>query len=165
MRVEKDSNSAIRGLHAQVDSAVAPLTTRHAERLRCGRGCTQCCVDELTVSAAEAERIRHEYPTVIQEEAAPVGACAFLGAEGECRVYDARPYVCRTQGLPLRWFGEHEGEVVELRDICPLNDAAGDEALETLAAEDCWLLGPVEGQLAMLSGAAARVSLRGMFHG
>ena len=165
MRVEKDSNSAIRSLHAEVDAAVGPLTQRHAGRLRCGRGCHECCVDELTVSAAEAERIRREYPGVLKEEAGATGSCAFLGGEGECRVYEARPYVCRTQGLPLRWFGEHDGQVVELRDICPLNDIASDEPLESLDADDCWLLGPVEGKLAMLSGASQRVPLRGMFHG
>ena len=44
----------------------------------------------------------------------PPGACAFLDGEGACRVYDSRPYRCRTQGLPLRWFDEGPfGEPVE----------------------------------------------------
>jgi len=29
--------------------------------------------------------------------------CAFLGCEGECTVYEARPLICRTHGLPLAY--------------------------------------------------------------
>lgn len=29
--------------------------------------------------------------------------CAFLGREGECTVYAARPVICRTHGLPLAY--------------------------------------------------------------
>ncbi len=85
-----------------------------------------------------------------------------LGAEGECRVYASRPYVCRTQGLPLRW--AEAG--TERRDICPLNDAAGD--LLELPPEACWTLGPVEQRLAAAQarasgGEATRVTLRSLF--
>ncbi|MFW5788732.1 MAG: hypothetical protein ACOCW3_02220, partial [Spirochaetota bacterium] len=32
---------------------------------------------------------------------APRRRCAFLGRSGECTVYEGRPIICRTHGLPL----------------------------------------------------------------
>jgi hypothetical protein len=135
-----DALAALRQLHDEVDRDAGALAERHRGRLRCGRGCHACCVDGLTV----------------------------LGEAGECRIYPARPYVCRTQGLPLRWLeaGTRDEEVVERRDICPLNEAG--EPLETLRPGECWTLGPVEQRLRRLQvaergGAGRRVALRDLF--
>jgi len=43
--------------------------------------------------------------------------CAALDAEGRCRIYAARPLVCRTHGVPVRV----EGAV----SACPRNFPAG----------------------------------------
>jgi len=97
----------------------------------------------------------------------PAGACAFLDAGGSCRVYAERPYVCRTQGLPLRWIEERgSDEMVELRDICPLNDRGS--PIEELDPDECWTLGPAEGRLGELQrlwgdGSMKRVPLRALF--
>ena len=164
-----EAQDALRRLHAEVDRAAGALAERHRGRLRCGRGCAACCVDALTVFEVEAERIRRAHGALLAEGAphAP-GACALLGPEGECRVYADRPYVCRTQGFPLRWLEEvGEGdEIVEARDICPLNLPG--PPLETLPEDACWLLGPVEERLAALQhaldgGAGRRVALRSLF--
>jgi len=152
--------SKIVELHAEVDAAVAPLHTRHGERLHCEVGCTACCVDDITVFAIEAEHIVEHCAEVLAEQPGPSGACAFLDARGACRIYAHRPYVCRTQGLPLRWLDE----AGDHRDICPLNDPG--EPIETLPAEACWTLGPVEGRLARLQGETlTRVALRDLFVG
>jgi len=163
-----DAQEALRRLHAEVDRAAGALAERHRERLRCGRGCSACCVDGLTVFEVEAERIRSAHPELLASGVPhSPGACAFLGDAGECRVYADRPYVCRTQGLPLRWLETGPGEeVVERRDICPLNEAG--EPLETLDAHACWTLGPIEDRLRRLQetmgdGAARRVPLRALF--
>jgi uncharacterized protein len=174
-----EAQDALRRLHAEVDRAAGALAERHRGRLRCGRGCAACCVDDLTVFEVEAERIRRAHGALLAEGAphAP-GACALLGPEGECRVYADRPYVCRTQGLPLRWLEDQGlplpwldelgegGEIVEARDVCPLN--ADGPALETLPEDACWLLGPVEERLAALQhaldgGAGRRAALRSLF--
>ena len=157
---------SIASLHASVDARVAVLERQHAERLRCRTGCTDCCVDGLTVFAVEAERIRRAFPEVLGgERPGPVGACAMLGPDGACRVYAARPQVCRTQGLPLRWFAEGpDGAVVEHRDICPLNDPG--PPVESLEPDACWLIGPAEGGVARLqqaTGSFERVALRDLF--
>jgi len=151
-----------------VDRRARALAERHRERLRCGRGCHACCVDDLTVFEIEAERIRAAHAELLRSgRPHPVGACAFLSDAGECRIYFDRPYVCRSQGLPLRWLEEGAGdEIVERRDICPLNEAG--EPLEALRSDDCWTLGPVEDRLRRLQeardgGAGRRVALRGLF--
>ena len=163
-----DVLDAVARLHAEVDLAVAPLEARHAERLTCRRGCAGCCIDGLTVFEVEAENIRRHHAGLLENGTPhPPGACAFLDADGGCRIYAHRPYVCRTQGLPLRWLDDGpDGGSVELRDICPLNDAG--EPLETLPADACWTLGPVEARLATLQAAADggqrhRIALRDLF--
>jgi hypothetical protein len=162
-----DAQAALRALHADVDRAAGVLAARHRARLRCGRGCHACCSDDLSVFEVEAERIRASHPELLRagRPHAP-GACAFLGDAGECRVYADRPYVCRTQGLPLRWLEEAEDGGAERRDICPLN--AEGEPLETLPAADCFTLGPSEERLrriqgALDGGALRRVALRSLF--
>ncbi len=153
-------------LRAETDDAVRRLTVIHQSRLACRRGCHECCVDDITVFQIEADAILRQYAALLaQARPHPVGACAFLDAEGACRIYQARPYVCRTQGLPLRWVEEgNDGEWVEYRDICQLNEAG--PALEELHGDQCWTLGQVEGKLAALQratyGKLQRVSLRAL---
>ncbi len=103
-------------IYRRVEDSAQRLSRHHGERLRCGRGCCDCCVDELTVFEVEALYIGSRYAELLQEETPrPEGACAFLDSKGDCRIYDARPYVCRTQGLPLRWIHETpEGDFILL---------------------------------------------------
>jgi hypothetical protein len=152
-----------------VDREAGALSAHHAERLRCDRGCSSCCIDGLTVFEVEAERIRRGHGALLDEsEPHPAGACAFLDRAGACRVYAERPYVCRTQGLPLRWLVEDErGEIVEGRDICPLNEAGGPPIAE-VAEELCWTIGSREDQLVRIAerfsgGEGRRLALRSLF--
>ena len=154
-------------LHAAVDAAAAGLVSALPGVLACGRGCAACCVDDLTVFPVEAELIRHHHAELLDraEPRAP-GGCAFLAGNDTCRIYAHRPYVCRTQGLPLRWDGDDGGEG---RDICPLNVDPLGVPLGGLKADQCWELGPWEGRLASLAAERQgsfelrRVSLRGLF--
>jgi hypothetical protein len=150
-------------LHAEIDREAARLEAVHRERLACRRGCHACCVDDLSVFEIEAERIRRNHAELLRSGAPhPEGACAFLDAGGACRIYEDRPYVCRTQGLPLRWLETDEaGTTLELRDICPLNDTGS--PIEALAVGSCWTIGPYEGRLAALQGDERRVRLRELF--
>lgn len=149
-------------LLARVDAEAGAIAEQLGSRLRCRRGCHDCCSDGLSVGPAEAGRIRRAVGGALRGATPhPPGACAFLTHDGACRIYAQRPYVCRTQGLPLRWF---EGEPVrEHRDICPLN--APGPAVTTLPDGDCWLLGPHEAALADLDAretTRARVGLRAL---
>ena len=166
-------SSAIERFHLAVLAMTAPLVERHRDHLACTKGCSDCCVDGLSVFRVEADRIRQRYGSFLEtEEPHPPGRCAFLDANGACRIYEDRPYVCRTQGLPLRWTDEEDGQWVERRDVCVLNAEQGLDPL-SLEAEACWTLGPAEAKLRDLQLAhepacderleLQRISLRDLF--
>jgi hypothetical protein len=162
-----DSLEPLLRLHQQVDEEAAALARLHGPGLACGRGCADCCVDDLTVFEVEADRIRHAAPELLRSGVPhAAGRCAFLDGDLACRIYEHRPYVCRTQGLPLRWLEETPaGEIVEERDVCELNLVA--TSLVTLPESDLWLIGPFEQRLARLQqeacGSQKRVALRSLF--
>ncbi len=151
-------------LHGAVDELVAPIGAKLSARLVCRKGCSGCCADDLSIFEVEAELIQRRHPEALLAPPAPPGRCAMLTPDGACRVYSARPYVCRTQGYPLRW-AEDEAEK---RDICPLNDDGSD--LTELPEALCWTLGPVERRLASAQalidgGEGRRVAIRDLFVG
>jgi len=159
MRAELD------GFYAAVDKHVRSLVKIHAKRLSCKRGCSGCCIDGLTVFEVEAEHIRfHCSEELKHQKPHPLGKCVFLDEQGACRIYENRPYVCRTQGLPLRWFDEDRK--IEYRDICPLNE--NDDPIENLAENQCLTIGFFESWLAKIqlefgNGVLRRLSLRELF--
>jgi Fe-S-cluster containining protein len=168
--VNNDHLVILNSLYQEIDGQTSLLEQVHRDRLVCRRGCSMCCVDELTVFEVEAANISQTHAELLRTaQPNPPGACAFLDSEGGCRIYEQRPYVCRTQGLPLRWIDEDtSGEFVEYRDICPLNDEGDVEAIEDLPPEECWSIGPVEERLAKLqlqfgNGKLTRVPLRSLF--
>jgi Fe-S-cluster containining protein len=158
----------LKQFYVKVDLKSRRLEQIHAARLNCRQGCSGCCVDEITVWNVEAENIRQTYPALlINENPNTNGGCALLDQNGACRIYDSRPYVCRTQGLPLRWLDESENEIYEFRDICPLNDKG--QPLEKLDDNDCWTIGSSETELADLqsdfdNGQMRRTALRKLFN-
>lgn len=167
--VDAETIAWVERLHAVIDELVAPALRAHGARVTCRAGCVGCCADGLSVFEIEAAAIVRRYPALLASgEPHPEGACAMLDDDGLCRVYGARPYVCRTQGLPLRWLEEDEvGAPVEARDVCPLN-LEGGAGLEELAPDACWTIGPLEQRLAERqgardAGAGTRVPLRSLF--
>ncbi len=93
-------------LAAQVDVLSARAGAR--EDVVCGAGCDGCCQPGLTVGALEAARVRTAASKLSVSETAqlrdrtitPDARCVFL-LQGRCAIYDGRPMVCRSQGLPL----------------------------------------------------------------
>ena len=144
-------------LHNVVDELAATVAAFHS--LTCKRGCAGCCSDGLTVFEIEAARIRDRHAALLENFEPHESGCAFLDEAGGCRVYEVRPYVCRTQGLPLRWLEEDNGEAFEARDVCALNLDGID--LAALAVEAMWTIGPIEERLA--TRGSARVELRSLF--
>lgn len=120
----------------EVDRFSASLTECYSSHLVCREGCSGCCQHHLSVFPVEAAHIRsafdelpEEIKTRIQMQAQKVEllesqddgnipvACPML-VDGACAIYEARPVICRTQGLPLIYENE-EGE--QEVDFCPLN--------------------------------------------
>ena len=169
MQMDPDGRAGeLTRIYQEVDLRVRPLLAIHSARTQCRYGCHPCCVDGLTVFEIEAENVRRHHADLLAgNDPHPEGTCAFLDPAGACRIYEHRPYVCRTQGLPLRWIERHpDGTATEMRDICPLNDRG--KPLEALPEEQCWTIGPFEGELATLQartdgGVLRRASLRSLF--
>ena len=95
-------------LHAKVDAFFARVEERHGDDMQCRTGCSDCCRVRLTITAVEATAILAEvarWPAARRRELAAVGAddrCAALDERGRCRIYAARPVVCRSHGVPIR---------------------------------------------------------------
>jgi uncharacterized protein len=113
----------------QYRQLVADLETAMAEAgqglsLRCGPGCASCCI-AFAVLPLEAALLRTaiaalpsagpDRPPPAEAGAAP---CPLL-SNGLCRVYAARPLICRSQGLALAYVDE-EAERIEV-SACPDN--------------------------------------------
>ena len=97
-------------------------------------------------------RIVTQAEAVKQREARdePV-ACPMLVDE-QCAIYQSRPLICRTQGLPLLIEAEDGEQEV---DFCPLNFSAPD-AVDDLEEEHLVPLDAINLQLAMVNLQACR---------
>lgn len=109
----------------EIDQRVADLTAMHTGQMACGKGCDLCCID-FDLFPVEfhhmKETLQNRMP---QPPAQEPGRCAFLENHA-CTIYEHRPYICRTHGLPLINMDE-EGDEWEL-SFCELNFTdAGDD--------------------------------------
>ncbi len=102
---------------------------KHSAQMECKAGCSKCCMTDISVFEIESDRIQEWFDSQAEEiqnnlktkwqTPVEAGACTFL-YEGQCSIYEARPLICRTQGLPLFVASEN------VLDYCPLNFKAGD---------------------------------------
>ncbi len=114
-----------RQLVAKVDGHCAAVAASHAEHLACRPGCDACC-RHLTVFAVEAVHLARRLAGLSSEarkalvqgagQAAATGPCPLL-AGNLCQLYEDRPLICRTHGLPLLVKGEDGSRI----DFCPEN--------------------------------------------
>lgn len=106
---------AYRELCARVDAFFARVEARHGGEMRCAAGCDDCCHARLSVTGVEAAVIAAHVAAMAPEARARVAAlaarpvmdeapprCAALDDDGRCTIYDARPLVCRSHGVPIR---------------------------------------------------------------
>lgn len=160
-----ESLATLQKFYAALQPDTDRLENIHRGKLQCKKGCSACCEDNLEVFGIEAENIRITQKEFLEKEKAhPKGKCAFLDQEGACRIYASRPYVCRTQGLPLRILNE-KGK--EIRDVCPLN--LTDRKLEQIPEEQLLHTSAYEDFLARLQmavdkGKMERIKLRDLFN-
>jgi Fe-S-cluster containining protein len=116
-----------------VDDLTAQLNERYKAHLQCGVGCSGCCHHHLSVFAVEATvlteaiqalpeaqqtRIRQQAKDVQEREARGEAVACPLLVDNLCSVYESRPLICRTQGLPLLYEADDGAQEI---DFCPLN--------------------------------------------
>ena len=113
-------------LHSKVSNFFDEVQSRNNEAMSCKAGCARCCYVDLSVFKIEADYIEKWFSHLSYEEKLKrigewekphiAGSCLFLRDE-KCTIYEARPTICRSQGLPLKF--EIDGEIGV--DACPLN--------------------------------------------
>lgn len=140
------------------DAFFRGVAARQPEQLQCN-GCSLCCYGLFEIGAADipvlADGLSRLHPSTrraIVRRAAAIEqfdlrevnaeekeaffartaelACPNLSEDGRCLVYEHRPLVCRTFGLPLR-----EGDRY-LGDVCDLNFNAATDEQKLAAAWD-----------------------------
>ncbi|MCG5056199.1 MAG: YkgJ family cysteine cluster protein [Myxococcales bacterium] len=106
-----DALAHLRLLAQKVDAFFTRVEQQHADHMACRTGCNDCCHVRLTITSVEAEAIRHHWPQLPEEVRATLRAhaqgpsdslCVALQDDGRCGIYEMRPLVCRSHGLPLR---------------------------------------------------------------
>lgn len=94
---------------AKIDELCANIASDFSDQITCHAGCDECCrhisivrVEAMALAYAlsllkpdEIEAIRRQ-----AETAAPDGPCPLL-VNKRCALYDHRPIICRTHGLPI----------------------------------------------------------------
>ncbi len=100
-----------RQLCAKVDEFFVRVEQRHGEQMRCSTGCYDCCDARLSVTGVEAEAVLEAWLALSEQRRASVRAtwrddataCAALDRQGRCAIYEGRPLVCRSHGVPIRF--------------------------------------------------------------
>ena len=124
-------------LQKKVDVQFQHLFKKHQKNMLCHQGCHGCCLPNLTVSRIEADAIHHyliqngeSLKTILELESQNPHQntrCSFLDESGDCSIYDARPLVCRSHGVPHMI---QIGRKQEGLDACELNFKDGFETLD-----------------------------------
>lgn len=176
---EENAFLKLKKFYEAIDTAESLIREKKHFKINCKEGCAFCCLDNIKVFSIEADNIRNHYRDFLRNELPhPKGRCAMLSPEGSCRIYHARPYVCRSHGLPLRTLLTKEmknpdgrGKIkvtTEYRDLCELNDSAvvleklnPSEFLTTNSFED--FLAAMEIEYSNSINETPRIKLRDLF--
>lgn len=109
----------------KVDQLCEGITTLLGDALTCHAGCSSCCigisvfpVESAALIEAAGQLPPEQYQQLKHQLSNPqdINRCPLL-LDDRCLLYQARPIICRTHGLPIL-ITEEAGRRV---DVCPLN--------------------------------------------
>ncbi|MBV9496790.1 MAG: YkgJ family cysteine cluster protein [Acidobacteria bacterium] len=133
-----------RDILRRADGFFQTVAGAQPQNLQCGRGCSLCCYGLFEIGSGDvpmiAEGLSKLHPSrraaIIRRAAAIADhpnlrecspdekeeffertsqvPCPNLDPSGACMIYESRPLVCRTFGLPIRNADEYIGDVCEL---------------------------------------------------
>lgn len=147
MTAERDpADRHLDDLWSKVDAFTERVGQRYPGALACAPGCSDCCHRELSVTTIEAARITALVRDLPPSERDLLAArsrsgepCVALEADGRCAIYAARPLVCRSHGVPLRFVepepaaaappaepSPRRAVALPVLDVCPKNFASHD---------------------------------------
>jgi len=116
-------------LLAHIDTFCMRLTHMHGRNIACAPGCSACCGQVLDLLPVEFYYLQTSARNSALQGPPPAGGICPLLHEGHCLLYDSRPVICRTHGMPL--LIEENG--LQRIDCCPENFKNG--ALNTLSGD------------------------------
>jgi Fe-S-cluster containining protein len=95
-------------LRNEIDKLSGELADAHKKHMKCKKGCDMCCMD-YSIFPIEFYFILNDLKGNKIEfsvgEKSKESVCVFLKNQ-VCSVYDQRPIICRTHGLPLLFMSE-----------------------------------------------------------
>ena len=101
----KTLKAAYYDLIANIDDLMATLIKeRFRQTLNCRPGCAECCTN-FSILPLEAALVKERLKQFEPVEGKEDNNCALL-ADNCCTIYDVRPIICRTQGLPIAYIDE-----------------------------------------------------------
>ena len=103
-------------LRASIDKFSDQLHKLHKKHMKCQKGCDHCCMD-YEIFPIEFDHIKKSIEDqAIETTVSQDGSCIFL-KDHVCQIYDHRPIICRTHGLPLLFMNDNQWEL----SACELN--------------------------------------------
>ena len=145
-----------RALRQQVDELCDKFTDMHRSQLSCKKGCDSCC-ESLRIFPVEYYSIQQE---LAGKKIPPIKwhhryskKCRFL-VNSACAIYDSRPIICRTQGLPLL-YENSTGTAYEL-SVCQLNFKG--MSVDTFNMDNALFMPPINSKLFMINHALVNSS-------
>ncbi len=134
-------------LRDRVDRRAGELLARHGRAITCRARCCDCCVD-LTVFPVEYHAILADLRRagVASLPIDPSAACGFL-RDGLCVLYEARPLICRTHGLPLAFEDDRSPRRLRTASSCPRTFDGADPAAIGVGPADALEVEPMNAEL------------------
>jgi Fe-S-cluster containining protein len=112
-------------LTARVDALCNAIAADLGEQIACSAGCSSCCTS-ITVFPVEAAAMREALENLPDQQAEKIRRHIAEHADDErcplllhhrCMLYETRPIICRTHGLPIVYSTDGQRN----SDCCPLN--------------------------------------------
>ncbi|MCP4628061.1 MAG: YkgJ family cysteine cluster protein [bacterium] len=117
--MEKSSFTRYTAFLDKIDTFVKHLQQLHQQQLVCRRGCSDCCRLERNLMPVEFHYLRQQVTTDLRQrltDRRKTDCCPLLD-KNDCLLYEHRPVICRTHGLPLLITEQKS----TWRDCCPKN--------------------------------------------
>ena len=113
----KDSMARFDSLASDVARKFEAIRRRNHGRMECRKGCADCCRCRLSITRVEEAYLRQglaRLPLSVRLElktqatTEPTDSdtnemCPALDANGCCKIFESRPLICRSHGVPLRY--------------------------------------------------------------
>ncbi len=92
----------------EIDQETERLNKMHRNQLQCRNGCDLCCMDYSIFPVefyAIYEKLKSNAVAPNTNKNPDENACVFL-KDHSCMIYENRPVICRTHGLPLLYMND-----------------------------------------------------------